>query len=421
MHYRPPPADRSLPPQLPRFRLPMPEIRPRPSRTVSPAVIGLLLFLAVSSSGCRLSRVNSELTPLTDDLAERLQGQVSGVLDRTGYKDFYGPPIPNPGEEPTVAGIATGAGRTIEQVDGIDTPIPGGGFSRRPLVSGNAEDKARPIPARLALPMVGNVPDMARRLNPFPLPFGRDGNPADEEIAEASLNQLFDLTRNAVDKLGQGVSPEQKRNHLRKQFHLRVLSIIRDRPEDALSPITGVDDAENEFLQNMLMAQVNYFDARSIPEPRQRATATIEQLDAAIRNLQPRAQLKLQHLALCRRIQTFGDYEPFEKNEFSPGQGVLLYVEIQNFTSQPLGDGRQKTLLKSMITIRSLSDNARIVQQIPVGPTSDICRTTRRDYFHNYEFSFPRDLQLGNYELVLTITDLLGNKVSSETLRFKLR
>ena len=100
---------------------------------------------------------------------------------------------------------------------------------------------------------------------------------------------------------------------------------------------------------------------------------------------------------------------------------MLLYVEIENFTSQPIGDGRQKTLLKSMITIRSTSDNARIVQQIPIGPTPDICRTTRRDYFHNYEFSFPRDLQLGNYELVLTITDLLGNKVSSETLRFKLR
>jgi hypothetical protein len=399
----------------------MPEIRRRLSPAVSPAVIGVLLFLAVSGSGCRMSRVNSELTPLTDDLAERLQGQVSTVLDRTGYKDFYGAPTMKPGEEPTVSGIGTGAGRTIEQVDAIDAPIPGGGFSRRPLVSENVEDKARSIPSRLALPMVGNVPDMARRLNPFPLPFGRDGDPADEEVADASLNQLFDITRNAVDKLGQGVSPEQKRNHLRKQFHLRVLSIIRDRPEDALSPITGVNDAENEFLQNLLMAQVNYFDVKSIPEPRQRATATIEQLDAAIRNLQPKAQLKLRHLALCRSIQTFGDYEPFEKNEFSPGQGVLLYVEIENFTSQPIGDGRQKTLLKSMITIRSTFDNARIVEQIPVGPTPDICRTTRRDYFHNYEFSFPRDLQLGNYELVLTITDLLGNKVSSETLRFKLR
>ena len=66
----------------------MPEIRPRPSRTVPPAVISLLLFLAVSGSGCRLSRVNSELTPLTDDLAERLQGQVSTVLARDVIPHF---------------------------------------------------------------------------------------------------------------------------------------------------------------------------------------------------------------------------------------------------------------------------------------------------------------------------------------------
>ena len=399
----------------------MPEIRPHPSRVVSPAAVGLLLFLAVSGSGCRLSRVNSELTPLTDDLAERLQGQVSSVLDRTGYEDLYGTSKAGPGEERTAAGIETGTGPTIEPVAGIDTPIPGAGFIRRPLVSENLDDTSRSIPSRLTLPMVGNVPAMARRLNPFPLPFGRAGDPADEEVADASLNQLFDITQNAIDKLGQGASPEQKRDNLKKQFHLRVLSIIRDRPEDALAPITGIDDSENEFLQNLLMAQVNYFDVQSIPEPRQRATATIEQLDAAIRNLQSRARLKLQHLALCRRIQGFGDYEPFEKNEFSPGQGVLLYVEIENFTSQPIGGGRQKTLLKSMITIQSTSDGAKVVQQIPVGPTPDICRTTRRDYFHNYEFSFPRDLQLGNYELVLTVTDLLGNKVSSETLRFKLR
>ena len=158
-----------------------------------------------------------------------------------------------------------------------------------------------------------------------------------------------------------------------------------------------------------------------MPEPGQRATATIEQLDAAIRNLQPRADLKLRHLALCRRIQTFGDYEPFEKNAFSPGQDVLLYAEVENFTSRPTGDGRLETLLRSMITIREGSSDGKIVHEILVGVTPDICRTSRRDYFHNYEFKFPRTLPLGRYVLRLTVTDLHGNKKASESLRFLLR
>ena len=53
MHYRPPPADRPLPPQLPRFRLPMPEIRPRPNRGVQ---------LAGATHACRRIAGSQPLT-----------------------------------------------------------------------------------------------------------------------------------------------------------------------------------------------------------------------------------------------------------------------------------------------------------------------------------------------------------------------
>ena len=406
----------------------MPESLPILRRLAAHSSVGLLVALALTSTGCRLTKVQSGLTPLTDDLAERLRSQVSGVLNRTDETD----------QAETLAGEKSAAENIVTRNAADDQPtintktvIQGAGFSRGPL-----DTPPSPPPGRLTLPNLGNVPDMARRLM-VPLPQLPQLPPlwnvagaeeqSPESQADSALSQLIDSAHNHVNELGPGTTPEQNQQYIRNQVYLRLLSLIDERPEDALEPIPGIDNSEKQFLQKLLWAQVNYFDLTGTPEPGKRASATIEQLDAAIRSLQSRAQLKLKHLALCRQIQTFGDYEPFEKNTFSPGQSALLYVEIQNFTSRPTGDGRLETLLKSMITIREAPPNGQtepagqIVHEIPVGVTPDICRTTRRDYFHNYEFKFPRTLPLGRYVLRLTVTDLHGNKKASESLRFVLR
>jgi hypothetical protein len=412
----------------------MPESLPILRRLAARTSVGLLVALALTSTGCRLTKVQSGLTPLTDDLAEQLRSQVSGVLNRTDETDQAETLA---GEESAAENIGTRNGGDDQPTSNTNSVIQGAGFSRGPLDT--VDTPPLPPPGRLTLPNLGNVPDMARRLM-APLPplpplpqlpplWNVAGAPeqSPESQTDSALSQLIDSAHDHVNELGPGTTPEQNQQYIRNQVYLRLLSLIGERPEDALEPIPGIDNSEKEFLQKLLWAQVNYFDLTGTPEPDKRATATIEQLDAAIRSLQSRAQLKLKHLALCRQIQTFGNYEPFEKNTFSPGQSALLYVEIQNFTSRPTGDGRLETLLKSMITIREAPPNGqagpagRIVHEIPVGVTPDICRTTRRDYFHNYEFKFPRTLPLGRYVLRLTVTDLHGNKKASESLRFVLR
>ena len=419
MHYRPRPHTQShgppgtVPfPTVPRFQPLMLNFRPSLGQLPTLGLTGLLLALVVSGTGCRLTKVDPDLTPLTDNLAERLRSQVHTVVNRTGGEEL----------EPELDAVADDKPTTDQLANG--PIIQGAGFSRSPLATDPPSDDLMGVPGRLALPDLGNVPDMARRLI-APLPplwtGGVPPNPATQSLVDSALNQLIDTAHAQVNELGPGTTPEQNQSYVRNQVSLRLLSLIGDRPQDALEPIPGIDNTQKEFLQKLLWAQVNYFDTTTMPEPGQRATTTIEQLDDAIRSLQPRADLKLRHLALCRQIQTFGDYEPFEKNAFSPGQGVLLYVEVENFTSRPTDDGRHETLLKSMITIREVSGDGQIVHEIPVGVTPDICRTTRRDYFHNYEFKFPRTLALGQYVLRLTVTDLHGNKMASESLKFVLR
>ncbi len=275
--------------------------------------------------------------------------------------------------------------------------------------------------------MVGRVPDMARRLIPtMPLwpsgeGSGKRSDESTEAAADSALETLRDAARTEISKLSPGDTPAQRQRFIRKHVYLRLLAAIDEQPQEALVPVPGLDTAEQEFWQNIFWAQTNYFETESMPESDERATETIHRLDAAIRSLQPRARLALKHLALCRQIHSFGDYNAFEKNEYSPGQEVLLYTEIENFTSQPTPDGRQRTLLKSMITIQKDEPPGEVVQQIRVGATEDLCRSTRRDYFHNYEFKIPRTLPLGRYVLTLHVTDLLGNKTASESLKLTVR
>ncbi len=401
----------------------------RAGRAPACLVAPLLLTLLVAS-GCRMTRVQSDLTPLTDNLAERLKSQVNAVLrrtdDATGVDSPDDAPIMVAGEGVDGDPAADSRDRGSSAANDQPRLIEGAGFSQEGppvgLDTGPAPGSESEGPGGLTLPMVGNVPDMARRLiPPLNLWNGGKAEPATAPVPGDALDRLIDTARAHVESAGPGTTPQQRQRYTRDQVALKLLEMIGEQPQEAISPIAGIDQSDQEFLQKLLWAHVNYFDTTTMPEPRQRATATIEQLDSAIRALQPRARLALSHLALCRRIQGFGDFEPFEKNEFSPGQAVLLYAEIKNFTSLPHGDGRQKTLLKSLITIRADSDDGDIVQQIPVGPTTDLCRTTRRDYYHNYEFQIPRSLPLGNYLLRLTVTDMLGNKVASESLRFVLQ
>lgn len=393
----------------------------------------LAAIVCLATSGCQLTRGSLDVTPLTDDLANHLKTHVDAVVRRAGGTPAEPDVVPTGATEPEMTAQA------IEAVYGPPTIIPGAGYSQgtssasspnaalnsaTPWQGDTPEEEIRG--GGLALPMVGNVPDMARRLlPPIPLWPGKQDGQTDAQAraaAKSALKTLIDAAQAEVDRLTpEGRTDADRQLYIRQHVYLRLASMLDERPQDALAPIPGLSDVEKEFWQNVFWAAISYFDNESMPEPAERATQTIARLDDAIRNLQPLAQLSLEHLALCRHISNFGVYEPFEKNEFNPGQKGLLYVEVKNFTSRPSQLGRQRTLLKSTITIQQDSPDGKIMKQIHVAPTEDLCRSLRRDYFQSYAFAIPRTLPLGRYTLTLTVTDLLSQKTASESLQLTVR
>lgn len=214
-------------------------------------------------------------------------------------------------------------------------------------------------------------------------------------------------------------------DYQQKAVALRALYLAQNEYAKAIEPIQKINAADREFWQQVFWAMSNHFNTDGIDDPNARAAETIEQLRAAISQLQTNADLRLKNVTFCHSIVSFGNYERFSKELFTTGQPVLLYAEVENFNS------RKKVNTDSQIVEfhTALSSEIRIfrygrqdelpVATIPFDVTRDVCRSPRRDYFHSYEFTIPEELEAGHYMLVLSVSDQLGNKHATNRVQFE--
>lgn len=245
------------------------------------------------------------------------------------------------------------------------------------------------------------------------------------ELATSSsqdqLAQLIAVAESEISQLQTGTTPEEKQNFIERHVHLRMLYLMSGQHERALEAIPGIDPADQEFWQQTFWAVANYFDQEAIPDQADRATQTVAQMRQATTRLQEKANLKLKNVAFCHKINSFGSYERFERDEYTPGRPVLVYSEIDNFTSELTADGTYRTLLKSKIQIFKAGSNGDLIAEIPFDTTEDLCRSVRKDYFHSYKFEIPRNISLGPHVMKLTVEDEISKKVATYTQNFTVR
>jgi hypothetical protein len=233
------------------------------------------------------------------------------------------------------------------------------------------------------------------------------------------LDQLISEIEADMTHWQPGATEEEQTLYIQRHVYLRLLYLMADHPERALTAIPGVDPADQEFWQQMLWSMTNYFDTQHIPAAKDRASQAVAQLETATLRLREQATLELRNMAFCRQIELYGNFERFPRDEFHPGQEVRLYAEIDNFKSELTVDGQYRTVLKSAIEILSPSGEVRWQKEFPA--TEDLCNNHRRDYFHNYEFLIPERLPLGPHKLKLTVVDELSGKIVSQSINFMVR
>ena len=233
---------------------------------------------------------------------------------------------------------------------------------------------------------------------------------------QADLERLIVRAERDVASLKPGSTLEAQAEYRRRQVHLRLLYLMAQRQEQALTVIPGLEPAEQEYWQQLCWAASNSLDAEQFPSPRDRAARSIAPLNTALRRLREQSDLAIKNIAFCEQISYFGNYQKFARDEFTPGQEVLLYAEIENFNTDQTADGEHRTLLRSVIDIVGSNGEARWHKTFPA--TEDRCRNPRRDYFHNYQFAIPDRLPLGPHTLKLTVVDDLSGKQASYELNF---
>jgi len=300
--------------------------------------------------------------------------------------------------------------------DGVDNPVELQGLQViEPQGFGDGEQLAGQR-AGSALPTTTEVMRPDAELNARNLSLTSSSHSVPAGPWQADLERLIARAERELSAASPETDPDE---HRRRQVHLRLLYLVARHPEQALTAIPAMDPADQEYWQQVVWAITNSLDADNL-SPRERAAQTIPPVNTALRRLREQADLTIRNTGFCEEISYFGNYKRFPREEFVPGQPVLLYAEIENFRSEPSSQsGEYRTLLRSLIEI--VGANGQIRWKKSFAATEDLCRNPRRDYFHNYQFTIPERLPMGPHTLKLTVVDELSGKQATCTLKFMVK
>lgn len=119
--------------------------------------------------------------------------------------------------------------------------------------------------------------------------------------------------------------------------------------------------------------------------------------------------VEIRTFALCRRVDGYGMYEPFESHVFPSGRSLRLglYVEIDHFAARKDGEFYEVNLSQEVMLFR----DDLIVWREPVAQVVDRSRNRRRDFFTTQVIQLPATLGSGKYTLKVRITDHTSNTI----------
>lgn len=248
----------------------------------------------------------------------------------------------------------------------------------------------------------------------------QDGTYALANSWDVQLQRLIGLMESEIAKQSTPVGDEELVDHAKLHTYLRMLYLMDGQQTRSLQAIPDMPPAHQEFWTQLFWGLTNYFDREGIPDSGHRATETITQLRAAVEKLKPETRLQLRNATFSHKINSFGSYERFERDEFRAGQPVLVYLEVQNFASELNSEAMYKTRLRTSIEIHKAGrgPDAGPVHTQEFPATEDTCRNLRQDYFHSYRIDLPENLTPGPHVLKLMVEDELSHRMSTTSLNF---
>lgn len=220
----------------------------------------------------------------------------------------------------------------------------------------------------------------------------------------------------AVKPTTVGPTPVQAAPPLSAALHC----FMDKRPGEAVRLLANYDNPE--LLGRLLQLAARLGESSVKSDAAQETEALIAHLSATLSELRARAALIIDKMCFCRRIETFGVYEPLpEDHVFRPGELVRVYVELKNFTSERRetvsGHALYVTQLASTAEIRDYSGR-QVWEETFHRDRPEQSQTPRQDYYDHYRFCLP-ELPPERYTLWIKVTDLPTQRSVRRSLDFR--
>ena len=213
--------------------------------------------------------------------------------------------------------------------------------------------------------------------------------------------------------------PQDITGYQRSQQNLRLLYLIAEQPGNAIQTVDGLPPGEQEFWQELMLAMAEYRSEDGISRD-VRLTSTAGQLRSALRQLSPLSSLGIRRFEICSRIHSFGRIDTFPANHFDPGQPLLLYAEIENFTTERTPAGSHSTRFDAQLQIFE-EGNDKPKETIDLANIADEATSERSDYYQSFELNLPSHLKGGQYSIRLRLRDRNSGKMAEAVVEFQVR
>jgi hypothetical protein len=210
----------------------------------------------------------------------------------------------------------------------------------------------------------------------------------------------------------------------RLEQDLRLAYLSAGRLDDAVAAVESLDGSQQGGFKHLMFGLGVWLspdEARRVPL---RTAKVVQSLREATTDLAAGSKLSLPKLCFCERVDYFGWYTEFPRNEFQPKQQVILYAEVENFTAEHKSPTGYETELQGTYQIFDSGGQMIAERQLPLD--KEVCRNFRRDYFLAYRIYMPDTIAAGRYRLELTIEDLKargyqGRKLGEGMIDFTIR
>ncbi len=128
---------------------------------------------------------------------------------------------------------------------------------------------------------------------------------------------------------------------------------------------------------------------------------------------EPARTASIRTACFASRVQAWGVFDRFPADRFSPGQEVIVYVELDDLAATTAADGHTTCIDASL---RLVAADGRTLSDWNFEPIAETCASRRRDYFARFVVRIPETAAAGRCHVALAVTDTLAGTTVETTL-----